>query len=809
MRKPVLIYLIAFSVGIKIQNDYNATISHLIIAIAIILTVIFAFVDRKAKLRPGSDLKELIHKKEISKIVLLIVSGMLVLALSNTNMERNTPNGQEVNFTGEIQSIKEIKNDYHQFEYVINRKTRLLATVYGKWEDYEQYAYRKVELVGNVEESTSRRNPGCFDYKKYLETKRIQAIVVTSPEKIVIKNVKTTLREEFFSEVFNLKRNYNKELIASIGKKKAGIALAMLFGEKDSLDEEVYEKFQKNGTAHILAVSGLHVGIVYAFIIMLLGGKRRIWINIFAILLLVIYASFAEFTPSVTRAVFMLALHCFSKIFHLKYDILSVASAVAFFIILNNPYQLFNLSFQLSYLAIFSLAVIMPACDQKIRVKNKAIKGIILPIVSIQLGMALFTVFTFNYFSIGAFIANIPIIFIVGFAVPVGIVAVIISVVCSKLLDSSLLHSTLDRLFDICTYLLSFSVELMERINAFFYRPGITSFQVKSPSILIVGICYVLIFFLCSEMGRLLLGRAEIKKLAKSMVALSIMVVLFFYPSRNQFTKADMVFVDVGQGDCLHIRTGDGANVLVDGGGSEKYDVGKKILLPYLLKNKVNCVDLAIVSHLDTDHYDGIVSLAKRGMVRKIAMYAGNIVLEKQILEETDLSSDDIIYLKKGDNFTLPQRAKRSDKLIVFEILAPERKSKREYEEEVQGDNENPRSLIIKISQGNNSLLMTGDIDDKMEEQLLSNNNKQKYSANILKVAHHGSKYGTTEEFLNAVNPQYALFLVGKNNYGHPSPMVLDKINKKGIMSFRTDQQGAIGIFDFAREQEMKIRTEI
>jgi competence protein ComEC len=266
------------------------------------------------------------------------------------------------------------------------------------------------------------------------------------------------------------------------------------------------------------------------------------------------------------------------------------------------------------------------------------------------------------------------------------------------------------------------------------------------------------------------------------------------------FDQANAVFVDVGQGDCLHIRTPSGKNVLIDGGGKESFDVGKRVLKPYLLKNGVKKIDLAIVTHLDIDHYEGIRSLAADGFIESLGLYAGNRLIEKQIMKDTGLAQNHMIYLHQGDRIQV-------DSMVWLEILYPEQKSKQVYESEIQANDENPRSLVIRVHLGEYRILMTGDIDTYIEDEMMAVQQSSNLEAEILKIGHHGSKYSTSDIFLKTVNPNIAVFLTGKNNYGHPHISILEKCREKGIMLYRTDENGAIGLFGLYNDQVPTLRT--
>ena len=181
--------------------------------------------------------------------------------------------------------------------------------------------------------------------------------------------------------------------------------------------------------------------------------------------------------------------------------------------------------------------------------------------------------------------------------------------------------------------------------------------------------------------------------------------------------------------------------------------------------------------------------MAKEGMVKQIGVYEANKVLEPELCRETG-GKTELIYLYGG------QSVKLGDE-VFLDILAPERRTVEEYQELIKKqEEENESSMIMRLRYKGVSVLITGDIDQEGETRLAADPAlKEQISCDILKVAHHGSKYSTSDAFLDAVSPELAVFQVGKNNFGHPSETVIEKCRQRGIMIYRNDRSGAVGIF--------------
>ncbi|MCI7303688.1 MAG: DNA internalization-related competence protein ComEC/Rec2 [Clostridiales Family XIII bacterium] len=667
--------------------------------------------------------------------------------------------GRQVRIEGLVTDIQQKDQGYAMT--VKTEDSRTLVHYYGKLDDYRDLTGSWAAFCGTPELAQERRNPGCFDYRLYLQSCGIGTVMTTSSvELLAIKPA------AFLRLTSRIKGGLEHKLERFTDQEVKAMALAMLFGDRSAMSEDTYEDFQRNGTAHILAVSGLHIGVVYGFFAFLWRGRKGALFYIGALFFLLSYMALASFSPSVVRAGTMIILHLGAGFLHRRYDLLSAASFTFVLMLCYNPIQLFHVGFQLSFLAVASLGVILPYVQ-------RFYQGVFLSSLAIQAGMAPFTAYVFNYVSLGALLANLPIIFLAGILLPVGIVMLVLSGVS-------------DRIFEFCAFFFEQGCRLLVWINDFFYAGGKTSFDVASPPVFLLAFYYGILFFFVCEKGRILFIRRKKARLIAGAAVILITAMTAAAAVDDGFSKAQIVFVDVGQGDCIHVRTPEGKNYLFDGGGSIRYDVGKKILKPYLLKNGVKKVDAAFVTHLHEDHYGGIRSLAREGLVETIGVFEGNRLKEKELKHETGAR---MLYLYEGQSVKLGEG-------VYVDILAPERASGKEYEKlAADEEDENASSLIMKLRWGQVSLLITGDIDQEGERLLLDRySGSTTLTATILKVAHHGSKYSSSGDFLQAVSPRAAVIQVGKNNFGHPAKAVIEKCGEKDIMVYRNDTSGAIGI---------------
>lgn len=805
--------------------------------------------------------------------------------------------GKDVTFSGTVTQSE--RKDGERYCITIKGKQgeKILVNIYGDYtaidsdeplKNYGDMVGRLVEVSGQIELPSPRRNPHCFDYALYLSTKGIGSICSVKPGDIKLFVPVSGLQSMVYkaaNTVAVVRANFIEELLSCMDRQAAGLVIGMVLGDKGELDEDIYEVFQKNGTAHILAVSGIHIGILYMCVNGLTGRRRGVSASIISISVLIAYAAFAMFAPSVVRAVSMIVLHIIAGLFHRRYDMLCAGAGCGAVMLAVNPLLLFNVGFQLSYMAIFVLAVVQPLASYLVRCsidiryeKQNLNKGILekaaekiiyafLPGVILQLGMIPITAYNFNYFSPVAFLINAPVIYLAGFTVPLGIMLI------------PLMHFSGGTVFaGIAVTAEEMLCDLLININEMAFVPKLSYMYVVSPPFWALFCYYGLLFLLTSETAVILWRRSGYHSAARpaalyaasdrarltryAALPAAICMVLaaallsawaadtgggaprsgggisgvsaapavytisaaegaesngpfpgvlrrsFAGPSgwslsgalrRPDLGKAQITFVDVGQGDCLHIRTPKGKNILIDGGGSSNYDVGKKTLLPYLLKNGVKRLDMVFVTHRHTDHYAGIMSLAHNIDIGNLALYEANSLIEREIMAETGLGEDDIIYLSAGMSVDFEDG-------VSVEVIAPESRAIDEYESLMREDSdENDISLIMKVNYCGLTVMMTGDIDMDGERSMILGD--KDLAADILKVAHHGSRYSSSQEFLEATSPDVAVIQVGKNTFGHPTDEALKRIEQCGADIYRNDKQGAVCIF--INNESFEIRTVI
>lgn len=692
-------------------------------------------------------------------VVLLVFFHAMGLPLKQSALQRLEPvrSGVPMELRGKVTKLQIRDSGGYKLEVKIEeaegekiRPEEKILLVYGEelekpWEVFG----RDITFRGVLKEPQGRRNPGCFDYCLYLKSQGI--FYQCQTDRFLVEQKPLSLADRGAAWLIEQRFKFTDQLNPAA----RGLVAGVLFGDTSALDDEVYEDFRNNGTAHVLAVSGLHVGILYGIYRKLFGNRQSPLALVCLVMLLGSYGTVSMWSPSVIRASLMILLHVTAQALDLRYDMATGLSTVALFLILQNPYVIFSAGFQMSFLAIVSICFLVPLISRKIPDSMTAA-------LAVNLGLLFYQMYQFNYVSLVSLLANIPIIYLTGILVPAALAGFAAFAVLGKLPDAM-------------GFLLDSLSFLTVKLNAFSTLGGYGSLDVPSPPLWLVLTGYFLLLFLSSEQNLIIWHRHQhcifLVVLAVGLAGCLTLSSLLYCP----VSDSHVVFVDVGQGDCIHIRAGN-RNILIDGGGSTRYNTGDGTLKPYLLKNGVWNVDLALATHLHMDHYKGLTELA-------------------QVYPVKELRSG----LKAGDSVQVSEE-------VWIETLWPLEI------DPVEGQEANENCSVFMIHYDEWKLLITGDLDEAGERELVAyyeaHGQENRLQADVLKVGHHGSGSSTCDLFLDAVNPQIAVFQVGVYNiYGHPDQKIVEKCQKRGIMVKRNDYNGGIG-FSFQKDQ-IQVHTVI
>lgn len=625
-------------------------------------------------------------------------------------------------------------------------------------------------IEGEFKQPEEARNYKGYNYKQYLKTKKIIGTVELEKAKI--------LKSSNGSFIHNIQKYIKDTRNGTLTDEEGNLLLAILLGDKDKLSEDIQESFKTSNLSHMLAVSGAHVsyiilGLTYVLQNSIIGKKNG---KIVCIFFLLVFMAITNFTPSVTRACIMAVLTLFSGIIYRKSDVYTNISVAALITLIFNPYSLLDLGFQLSYGGTIGIIIFIKRIQEK-KLNSKVINYIKqMALVSIYANIIIIPImmYHFNTVSFTFIISNIMASPILGIIVITGFLFIIASI-------------TVKPLTRLIAIFIKPILSILIKISQICSKLPFSNILVVTPYMFNVISYYAIILYCIKS-----------KKNNKCKIIICLLIVLilinfiiYIFPQ-----KLRIFFIDVGQGDSTLIITPDKKTVLIDGGGSDSFDVGEKVLLPYLLDRRILKIDYVLISHFDTDHCGGILTIMEKVKVKNIiiseqAEHSENYERFKKLMIHKKIR---LIEVKKWDKIKIGRYSE-------FKILFP---TSRLLSENPLNNN----SIVAQFNYNNFKMLFTGDIEKLAEQQILKAE-KAEIRADILKVAHHGSKTSSIPEFIKAVKPKIALIGVGKNNtFGHPNQQTIKNLENIKCRIYRTDLQGEI-IIKIDQKGRMNVKSKL
>ena len=480
-----------------------------------------------------------------------------------------------------------------------------------------------------------------------------------------------------------------------------------------------------------------------------------------------------------------------ADLFYREQDIITSLSIATIITLIDNPFNLFSASMQLSYAGSLSIIIFNKIfMEKEDNIKNKIIKYIkASALVSISANIFIIPIMAYNFNTI-----SLTFVFSNLVASPVLCATIIIGLI--TIIFSFLSINIAYLLGNILNVLLL----ILIKISNFFSKISLSSITVVTPSIVNIIMYYII----CSLVIYFHYTKKKISK--KAIVIITIVIIItemaIIVPIDNCLK---IHFIDVNQGDSTLIITNRNKKILIDSGGmtaSSKFDIGENVLLPYLLDRRITKLDYVIISHFDSDHCQALETLIGKIKISKLIISKQPTISKeyKEIMNLAINNNIQIVVVKRGDKIQI-------DKCTYLGILHP---SDKFLDDGKGGLNANAIvcKIYFKVDNKYITALFTGDIEKEAEielEKIYGN----KLSADILKVAHHGSKTSSDEKFLKYVNPKIALIGVGEdNNFGHPNGEVLERLKNIGAHIYRTDKMGEISI-KIDKEGKIKVKKHI
>ena len=625
--------------------------------------------------------------------------------------------------------IIKYKSVYQDREYTLTGKVskvilseKKVSFVLKDKENIQMFYYDDFDLndgdkvTVNVLLSTPKKNtiPNTFNYQKYLYNNGIYKVGTVNKIEVIKKN-----------------NNILNNLKSSLSKRVSFNPYLKLFilGDKKGIDES-YNYYKDIGVAHLLAISGMHVGVFVFIMRKLLFFLSKKSQNKFISIVLLFYAFITGFTASILRVVVFFIINSINKDYEFKLSRMKVFLLSLYFLILINPFFITNVGFLYSFACFFTMIII-----------NKYLhKNYFKNLVIITFYMTFFTLpitVSLNYeINLMVFVSNFLLIPFVSYILfPFALVTV--------------LFKFLNPIFTFLTF-------IMEKVAYYLSIVNFAKIIIPKTSIVFVIIYYILlIFFIYFNKKRYLV------------FLINLIIIIKIIPFFNTF--ANIIFLDVSQGDSmLYITKNQSKVYMFDTGGIRNRSVSDNSLM-YLKSLGISKIDYLILTHGDFDHMGEAINLVENFKVEKVILNCGVFNdLEQELIKELD--KKEIKYYSCIKELNID-----NNKLYFLNT--------KEY------DNENDNSNVIYFKYGTFKFLFMGDAGIEKEKDIL-----EKYNISdvyVLKVGHHGSKTSSDKKFIDEIKPKYSIISVGKNNrYGHPNKEVLNNLKQSTV--YRTDQDGSI-----------------
>lgn len=631
-------------------------------------------------------------------------------------------------------------------------------------------------------------NPGEYDYKTRLNMAGVYVTgFVKRPEHfIVIERSESSIQTMLGYARSSIRRFIDEN------SKEHGVLNSLVIADQGGVPIKTREDYAKTGTAHILSISGLHITIVasffFAITLFLLKRSERALLAfnakkvgvVVALVFVLLYGLLADYPVATQRSVLMALVLAVVFLIGRGYDIYNTVSLAALAILVWSPNALWDISFQLTFAAVISIVYMIPRFNELIDVApddanisrvekqgfarrffKKNILPALLVTISASVGTAPILAYHFHRIAVSGLAANLIAVPISGLITPAVLIAAITSF-AHKGTASLVLYPA-----DLLT-------QAMNWIISFFASLPFSSVWISTPTILEAALFYAIVF--CA------LNIKKHKYYAYASIILILIVPVDYAYWRlipRNSNNLTITYLSVGQGESEFVELPNNTTMLIDGGGlySEDFDVGQRIIAPFLWEKKIHKIDSLVLTHAQRDHMAGL------------RFIAGNFEIGEFIWNgEGDLGSLGVILRTRKVPIRVVHAGDKLDSNdVVMDILNPPAKSKLDP---------NDGSVVLRLKHKNVVFLLTGDISAAGERELLKYfPSEQRPATTILKAPHHGSRGSSSSQFLHAILPEVVVISVGRGNvFGFPHQETLERYEAVNAKVYRTDHSGAVSI---------------
>ena len=594
----------------------------------------------------------------------------------------------------------------------------------------------KLYLTGTLSMPKNNTVPNLFNYKEYLKRKEIYYIMQIDKFEKIEKN----------SQIFYKIKNWILNHINNYQSKK--YLKTFILGDNSLLEDDVINSYQENGISHLLAISGMHISLLSGILLFCLKKLKlsEVICYLIVMIFLFFYMILSGSNPSISRAVVLFCLLYLNRFLNLKISTIQILILTFSVLVIINPYVLFEVGFQYSFIISFYLIMLQKKLNQTSYIKGLMQISIISFIVSFPISIYYF--YQINFLSVILNLIFVPLVSFIVFPL-----------------------SLLTFLFPFLDFLFLWITNIMEQLSILFQT--ISCFEVPwmKPSIWWIILYYLfLTFYIYYDKKQGVIG------------LMILCCYQYFY--LVLFPRNFFMMIDVGQGDCLLFHSNN-QTMLIDTGGKIIYEkeewqkrntksITETTLMPLLKSLGIRSLDYLIISHGDYDHMGEAINLIHNIKIERVVLNGGMFSSQEQELVEL-LQAKKISYILDNQN--------NQYQLGNFQLLS--------LNSEQETENDSSIVFLVKIKQY--QFLLMGDCSISVEDQILEEYNLR--NIDFLKIGHHGSKTSSSSELLEAINPKFAFISVGLNNrYQHPSQEVMNRLSEYKVSTFLTSIHGTIQI---------------
>ena len=663
-----------------------------------------------------------------------------------------------------------------------------------------------VTLRGHLRGIRNFANPGGFDYERFMALRGIRAQVYA--RRGSLKRMAAASAQSWHARVDDLRQRLSGRMTTALdgsSRKAVGLLKALIIGDRLQMSPQQQEAYRRAGVAHILAISGLHIGCVALAAFWLFNRLfswipfmlRRAWTRkgaaVVSLAVAACYGLLAGMSPSTQRAVVMVAACLLAFWIGRRHDWLSALALAAAVILVVCPPTLLSVSFQLSFAAVLTILVGFQAVPIRTTPADahcwtnlvKRLLAFLWVSTLATAGTLPLVLYYFNQVSLMGLLTNLVVVPVVAMlVVPAGISGVLASAVSADLAA-------------FCWHVAHAGLVVVDWVVSHVAEWSWAAVKSVTPSAAEIVIYYGVIG-----------GCLFWKKIPKPRLAVAMVLLLVCgdvaYWSYVRFGRNELrlTAVDVGQGSASLLELPGGDTVLIDGGGfsdNSTFDVGARILAPLLWRRKIRSIDLVVLTHPNSDHLNGLLFMVQHFDVKEVWS-------NHEPVDTVGYRKWREIVKRRGiihhDFQRLPDCFLRNG--VSFEILSPPRDFlDRRLAETWRDPNNN--SMVVRVGFGKVSLLMTGDITRKAEMELVGRYAGQRLRSTILMVPHHGSRKSNSMAFLSAVDPEEAVISAGwRNRFGFPHRETLERLAAAGGRVWCTADSGAIQIITDGETYQVK-----